>query len=282
MVQGSLPKACGSGRGALWKTMLVNAVMAQQDAERGNEHDQRRPSLPAHARVQAPVEGQADRPRQQARHPPAQVELRPGSVRNKDGAVRSQDRRYWGDKEERRKAAARREASIAPVERQARPHRNQHADCRTEHDVQLAREGEDNPHVSACARSQEASATEQCDVIETAPEPGVEGNVEGPRCHSGDHRGEHNVDVEVVDLVLAGQDLLRPQIKDAVGAHGGGRAVVHIEEPDSAVDEGEPHRQQSVYGTDGQAVEGELQGLVRGLTGLPGDVGEDRYGQYDR
>ena len=161
------------------------------------------------------------------------------------------DRGRRDNEEERRQAAARRKASIAAVKRQARRRRNQHSDRRAEDDVEVVRKGEDNAHVSACARSEETSAGEQSGVIEATPKLWVKANVEGPCGHSGDHRGKHDVDVEVVDLVLAAQYLLRPQIEDAVGAHGGSRAVVHVEEPDGAVDEGEPHRQQGVHGAYG-------------------------------
>ena len=71
------------------------------------------------------------------------------------------------------------------------------------------------------------------------------------------------------------QELLGPHVENSVRAQGGGGAVVEVEEPDSAVDDGEPHRQQGVHGADRQAVKSELEGLFRGLAYFPRDVGRD-------
>ena len=86
--------------------------------------------------------------------------------------------------------------------------------------------------------------------------------MKGPRRYARGHCGEDNADVEVVDLVAPLQGLLRAQIEDAVSAQSGGRAVVQVKEPDRAVNDGEPHREQGVHGPDRQAVERKLQGLV--------------------
>ena len=177
-------------------------------------------------------------------------------MRNAQYAPRAASRR--SDDQERGEAGACPEASIAPVQRPACGHRDHYANRRTEDEVQLVGVGENESRIDARARGQKRFDGAQRRVIEAPPQLGIEAHVEGPHGHPGDHCREHDVDVDVVDRVLPGQHLLRPQVEDPVGAHGGGSAVVHIEEPDGAVDEGEAHRQQSVDSAHGQAVEGEL------------------------
>ncbi len=72
-----------------------------------------------------------------------------------------------------------------------------------------------------------------------------------PGDYSGNHRGKGDIDVRAVNLVLPAQGLARHQVENAIGAKGSGRAVVQIEEPDGAVDDGESKGKQGVHGTDG-------------------------------
>ena len=159
---------------------------------------------------------------------------------------------------------------------------NQQADRRTEHDVELVRIGQDKPRVDSGARSQEAPDHEQNSRIEAASELGKEADVESPGDDSGNHHGKENVDVEIVGVVQAKGGRLGSQVENPVRANGGGASVKQIEEPDGAVDEGEPQRQQCIDGAHGQAVEGKLQGLVTGLADFPGDVTGSRQAQCGR
>ena len=72
-VHGALPKVSGRGRGALWNTMVVAAVIASRMPSDANQHYQRRPRPLPHVDVQPPVQRQPHDSRQQARHRPAQV-----------------------------------------------------------------------------------------------------------------------------------------------------------------------------------------------------------------
>ena len=105
--------------------------------------------------------------------------------------------------------------------------------------------------------------------------------VEGPRDHSGSHGGKHGGHIGV-GVVVAAEAVLRPEVEDAVSAYGGGGPVVEVEEPNGAVDDGEAHREEGVDCAYGQAVEGELHGLIGGLGDLPGEIRDYGYGQRRR
>ena len=102
---------------------------------------------------------------------------------------------------------------------------------------------------------------------------GVHAFVEGPGHDAGGHCGVEDVHEYVVDRVQPAEGLLRPQVENAVCAQRRRRSIVQIEEPDGAIDQSKPHRQQGVHRPHGQAVEGKLQGLVGRLADLPTDVG---------
>ena len=140
-----------------------------------------------------------------------------------------------------------------------------------EHDVQHLRVGQDEAGVGPAARRhQQARAPSEAGL--EGGETVAEARVERPRDNAGHDDGEDEVYVQLVDLVLAADHVVGAEVEDPVGAQGRGCAVVQVEEPDGAVDQGEAHGQERVDRADGEAVEGELQRLLRGLADLPADV----------
>ena len=82
--------------------------------------------------------------------------------------------------------------------------------------------------------------------------------------------------------MAAAHSLGGPQVEDAVCAHRGSGAVVEIEEPYGAVDEGEAQGEKRVHRANRQAVERELHGLIGRLGYLPDHVGSGYCGQGRR
>ena len=128
--------------------------------------------------------------------------------------------------------------------------------------MELRGVGEHQPGVDPRANGESPLGGAQGSWVEAGAGPAVESRVQRPCDDPGDYGGEYDVDVRSVDLVLSAQDFLRPEIEHAVGSKGRRRPEVQVEEPDSAVDDGEPQGQQSVHRAHGQPVEGELQCLV--------------------
>ena len=168
------------------------------------------------------------------------------------------------------------------LERPARCQRHQYADEGAQSNVEVVRIREDESRVNSCRSGEHASADAQGGWAEARSEPAVEGDVKGPGDHSSDDHGEDAIHIGTIHRMLAAQDLLTSEVENAVGSQGGSGSVVQIKEPDRAVNDGEPQRQQRIHGADGEAVESELQGLVRGLADFPADVGRDEGDQYDR
>ena len=104
--------------------------------------------------------------------------------------------------------------------------------------------------------------------------------LETPSGHAGHHEGEYDVNVKIVDFELPDlEGVFGPEVENAVCADGSGSAVIEIEEPNRAVDEGEADGKQGIDGTHGCAVECELQGLVSRFADLPADVAYEDNGK---
>ena len=140
-----------------------------------------------------------------------------------------------------------------------------------QHDVEHLRVGEDESRVDPAARGHQ-HAHAPAETGSKVREAGAQACVKGPGNHASHDDSEDEVDVQLVDLVLAAHHIVGAEVEDPVGPQGCGRAVVQVEEPDGAVDQGEPQGQQCVDRAHGQAIEGELQRLLRGLADLPADI----------
>ena len=84
-------------------------------------------------------------------------------------------------------------------------------------------------------------------------------------------------------MIKPPQCVLGHEIEHAVCSEGCGSAVVQVEEPNGAVNDGKSHGQESIDGSHRETVESELKGLVGRLGDLPKHVGRDqdnqRYGE---
>ena len=127
---------------------------------------------------------------------------------------------------------------------------------------------------------QHSADAKQDGPINTRPKAGIHAFVECPGDDTGGHRGVEDVHEYVVHRIQPAEGLLRPQVEYAVCAQRSRRSIVQIEEPDGAIDQSKPHRQQGVHRPHRQAVEGKLQGLVGRLADLPTDVSRGGCCEY--
>ena len=252
----------------------------QEYAQRGDEHDERRPRALAHVHVETSIECHGDDSRHHARHSPTDVKVRLGCAGDNERAVSSQRHPDAPRHDQEGRGAQCRECESSASEHgPPRDKRRQDAYCRAEDDVGVVGETQNEAHVAPRADGQESSDCVQNPSVETRPQLVEERLVQRPRDHSGGHGGKYGVHVGV-RVVVTAEAVLRPQVEDAVGSDGCRRTVVQIEEPYGAVDDGKAHREERVDGAYGQTVEGELHGLVGRFGDLPGELRD--YGHRQR
>ena len=106
--------------------------------------------------------------------------------------------------------------------------------------------------------------------------------MEQPGYDTRDHDREYGVDDGVGNVVAPAERVLRAQVEDAVRAQCRRRAIVQVEEPYRAVHYRKTYGENGVHRPYGQAVEGELQRLLRPQDYLPADVECCERGQRHR
>ena len=234
----------------------------------------------AHVHVQAPVEGKADTSGQQAGHNPAEVKTRAGRTGGEIAAPCAEGNGgQAGDGNEQPQSHIGEHGLDGAVRKRDGGHCHRSPDGRTQSDVQNGGVGKHDAGITPdCSGRQTRQKSYGLRAVAPA-QSGIQHRMQRPAYDSGHDSGEYGVNVNAVNVGAAAQRSGSAKIKDAIGSQGRRRAVVEIEEPDRAVHEGEAHGEQRVHRADGDAVEGELQGLGRRLADFPGQIGNHRCSQ---
>ena len=255
----------------------------KQYAQRGDQHHQRRPGPLPHIDIQPPVQRHPHRPRQQAGYAPAQVQPRSRSLRRQPAAPRAQyDRRQDDDGRQSPPLNARRHQQNSPPQQEAGRGRRQRPHGRGGGEMQQRRVVQNYAGIDAGAGGQNPHAGAQNGGGHASAPAGLQDGVEAPGGHAGDQDGKDDVDIDAVDIAGGVENGRRgAEVKNAVGANGGGGPIVKVKEPDGAVHDGKAQGQQGIDGANGQPVEGELQRLHGRLSDFPADIADDGHGKDD-